>query len=348
MKLIALIACFSLAAVAVTDDAMAATPLIFDTDIGNDCDDVLAMGVIHALQTRGECELLAVTITKDHELAAPFVDVVNTFYGRGDIPIGVCRSGVTPKAGSFNVLAATKDNGKDRYEHDLRSGKDAPAAVDVLRKALASQKDNSVVIVQVGFSTNLANLLKSPADEYSKLSGLELVKKKVRLLSIMAGAFKQIRNNQGKLYDHKEYNVVKDIPAAKTLAQDWPSPIIWSGFEIGKNLTYPHKSILRDYRYVEHHPLPEAYTLYIPPPHNRPTWDLTSVLHAVRPEHEYFDVSAPGAVHVADDGLTTFKESAGGRDRYLILREDQKGRAQEALVQLSSQPPAAQAAGAGN
>ncbi len=70
-------------------------PLIFDTDIGNDCDDVLALGMIHALQDRQECELLAVTITKDHELAAPFVDAVNTFYGRGDIPIGVCRSGVT-------------------------------------------------------------------------------------------------------------------------------------------------------------------------------------------------------------------------------------------------------------
>ena len=69
-------------------------PLIFDTDIGNDCDDVMAIGVIHALQSRGECELLAVTITKDNPLAAAFTDVLNTFYGRGDIPIGVCNSGV--------------------------------------------------------------------------------------------------------------------------------------------------------------------------------------------------------------------------------------------------------------
>ncbi|WP_390881373.1 nucleoside hydrolase [Thalassoroseus pseudoceratinae] len=315
-------------------------PLIFDTDIGNDCDDVLAMGVIHALQTRGECELLAVTITKDHELAAAFTDVVNTFYGRGDIPIGVCRSGVTPEPGRFNVLAAQKDNGNDRYEHDLRSGKDAPDAVDVLRKTLASQEDGSVVIVQVGFSTNLANLLKSPADKHSDLSGLELVKKKVKLLSIMAGAFRQIANNRGQLYDHKEYNIVKDIPAAKAIAKDWPTPIVWSGYEIGKNLTYPHMSILRDYQYVPHHPLSEAYIVYNPPPHDRPTWDLTSVLHAVRPEHQYFDLSATGRVHVADDGLTTFEESSNGRDRYLILREEQKGRAREALVQLSSQPPA--------
>ncbi|WP_237607596.1 nucleoside hydrolase [Roseimaritima sediminicola] len=324
---------------------MRPVPLIFDTDIGNDCDDVLAMGVIHALQTRGECELLAVTITKDHELAAPFTDAVNTFYGRGDIPIGVCRSGVTPEAGRFNVLAEAQDNGQLRYEHDLRSGKDAPDAVDVLRQTLAGQEDGSVVIVQVGFSTNLANLLKSTADEHSDLSGTELVEKKVRLLSIMAGAFRQIINNQGQPYDHKEYNVVKDIPAAQTLADRWPTPIIWSGFEVGKNLTYPHQSILRDYRYVPHHPLAEAYTLYIPPPHDRPTWDLTSVLQAVRPEHGYFDLSETGRVQVADDGLTTFEASADGRDRYLILRKDQTARAREALVQLSSQPPAGHAAG---
>lgn len=322
------------------DDASQPVPLILDTDIGNDCDDVLAMGVIHALQTRGECELLAVTITKDHELAAPFTDAVNTFYGRGDIPIGVCRSGVTPEAGKFNVLAARQDNGADRYPHDLRSGNQAPDAVDVLRRTLAAQKDGTVVIAQVGFSTNLSDLLKSTADEHSELNGVELVRTKVRLLSVMAGAFRQIKNGQGQLYDHKEYNVIKDIPAAKKIAADWPTLIVWSGFEIGLNLTYPHESILQDYNYVTHHPLADSYTLYNPPPHDRPTWDLTSVLHAVRPHRGYFDLSPAGRVKVADDGLTTFEETTDGRDRYLILRDDQKGRATEALVQLSSQPPA--------
>src|SRR6056297_3303565 len=104
-------------------------PLIFDTDIGNDCDDVLALGMIHSLQSRGECELLAVTITKDHPLAAAFTDVVNTFYGRPDVPIGVCDSGVTPGDSKFNVLAEAKDNGNIRYPHDLKSGENAPPAV---------------------------------------------------------------------------------------------------------------------------------------------------------------------------------------------------------------------------
>ena len=322
------------------DDTHKPIPLIFDTDIGNDCDDVLAMGVIHALQTRGECQLLAVTITKDHELAAPFTDAVNTFYGRGNIPIGVCRSGIANDAGKFNVLATQQDGGQDRYPHDLRSGTDAPDAVAVLRETLASQPDGSVVIAQVGFSTNLANLLKSKPDDYSPLSGVELVKQKVALLSVMGGAFQQIPGDKGALNDHKEYNIVNDIPAAQTLCSQWPTPIVWSGFEIGLNLPYPHESILQDYNYVEHHPLAEAYTIYIPPPHDRPTWDLTSVLYALRPNRGYFDLSPAGRVSVADDGLTTFEKTANGRDRYLILRDDQKGRVIEALVQLSSQPPA--------
>ena len=46
-------------------------PVIFDTDIGNDIDDALALGVIHALQSRGECRLVAVTISKDNALCAP-------------------------------------------------------------------------------------------------------------------------------------------------------------------------------------------------------------------------------------------------------------------------------------
>lgn len=337
LKLPVLLALLSLAIMptAFADKPFTKVPLIFDTDIGNDCDDVLAMGVIHALQSRGECELLAVTITKDNEWAAPFTDAINTFYGRGDIPIGVCRSGVTADDGKFNVLAKQSDH----YPHDLKTGKDAPAAVALLRKTLAAQPDGSVVIAQVGFSTNLANLLKSEPDGISPLSGSELVDKKVRLLSIMAGAFTPITIGDGEPFEHREYNVVKDINSARELSSDWPTPIVWSGFEIGLNLAYPYDSIINDYGYAEHHPLSDAYNAYAEPQHNRPTWDLTSVLYAVRPERGYFDLSPPGRVSIDESGLTTFKETAAGRDRYLINRKDQKCRVVEALVQLSSQPP---------
>ena len=308
--------------------------LIFDTDIGNDVDDVLALGVIHSLQSRSECRLLGVTITKDHAAAAPFVDAINTFYGRGEVPIGVCRSGVTPELGSFLGMALEQSGDADRYPHDLRDGADAPDAVSALRSWLAAEPDQSVVIAQVGFSTNLANLLESAADEHSSLSGLELVKRKVKLLSVMAGAFTKI---DGK--DHPEYNVVMDLPSFRKLVNAWPTPIVFSGFEVGLAITYPSVSIVEDYRYVPDHPLAEAYRRYLPPPHDRPNWDLTSVLYAVRPERDYFGLSQTGRVSVDDQGVTSFEPDPAGKHRYLIADPHQVTRVREALAMLASQPP---------
>jgi purine nucleosidase len=309
--------------------------LIFDTDICGDCDDVLALGMIHALQSRGACKLLAVTISADHDLAAPFVDAVNTFYGRGDIPIGVVGNGGVVEKSRYLSLVDEKDGDRYRYPHDLLSGRSSPSATAVLRQALAAQPDRSVVIAQVGFSTNLARLLDSAPDEHSPLTGQALVEKKVKLLSVMAGAFQTIEGNHRYL----EYNVVKDVPSARVLAERWPTPLVYSGFEIGIGLPYPAISIERDYAYVLHHPLAEAYIRYIPPPHNRPTWDLTSVLYAILGDRGYFDLSAPGRVTVEADGFTRFAEAAQGRHRYLVLPPDRKARVLEALVQLSSQPP---------
>ncbi len=320
--------------------ALAPVPLVFDTDIGNDVDDALALAMIHALQSRGECELLAVTITKDNPQAASYVDAVNTFYGRGDIPIGMCRkSGVTPEDGSFNKVGQIKDGDKLRYPHDLLSGKDAPSAVAVLRKVLSKATDKSITIAQVGFSTNLADLLDSAADDISPLTGAELMRQKVKLVSIMAGAFEPIPNEKGQLGVHREYNVQQDIASCQKLATRCEVPIVWSGFEIGLSLPYPHESIEQDYRYVAHHPIAEAYYAYIPPPHDRPTWDLTSVLYAVRPNRGYFQLSAPGTVKVDAQAVTTFEESSDGKHRYLKLTPELRAKTLEALVALSSQPP---------
>ncbi len=167
------------------------------------------------------------------------------------------------------------------------------------------------------------------------MTGIELVKRKVKLLSLMAGAFQPIDVE----LRYREYNIVKDIKSAQALARQWPTAMIYSGFEIGIALPYPAISIERDYRYVPHHPVAEAYIKRNPPPHNRPTWDLTSVLVAVLGDRGYFDESPAGTVTVEADGSSRFEASSQGRHRYLILRPEQKPRVLEALVQLSSQPP---------
>ena len=87
-------------------------PLIFDTDMGNDIDDALALGLIHALQSHGECKLLAVTVTKDNPFAAPCCDVINTrgSWG-GDAPEVYLCARETRGGGEREIRRATRETG---------------------------------------------------------------------------------------------------------------------------------------------------------------------------------------------------------------------------------------------
>ena len=313
--------------------APAPVKLIFDTDMGNDVDDALALGVIHALQSRGECELLAVTVTKDEAMCAPYIDAVNTFYGRPDIPIGVVKDGPTKQPSKYTFIANDEADGKPKYPHDLLTSNDAPDATMLLRRILAEQPDNSVVIAQVGFSTNLARLLETEGDDYSPMDGMELAKRKVKFLSIMAGAFKPFNGQP-----HPEYNVVEDIPAAQKLTTSWPTPIVYSGFEIGIETALYKESLMFDYNYEKDHILDVSYRTYHGQYTDQPSWDLTSVLYAIRPERGYFTLSPKGQVTYDEKGLTSFAETPDGKHQHLIANPGQAERVKEALATLASQP----------
>ncbi len=302
--------------------------LILDTDIGNDIDDTLALAAIHALENRGEVQLLAVTITKDNRYAAPFVDLMNTFYGRPDIPIGVVRDGKTKDTTAMIQEPSERRNasGQYVYPHRLRDGAEAPEAVSLLMRVLDEQPDHSVTIAQIGFSTNLARLLKAPG-------GRDLVEKKVKLLSLMAGNFSE---------DPKpEYNVATDGHSAKELLADWPTPMIFSGFEIGLKVLFPYSAIERDFGYVTNHPVAEAFKQFAKPGENRANYDSTAVLEAIRPDYGYFELSAPGRVTLGKKDVTVFTPDPQGNCRYLILKPENVARVEEALVMLSSEPPQA-------
>jgi len=310
--------------------------VILDTDIGNDVDDALALAMLHAFQSRRECRLLAVTLSKDSVYAVAFVDLVNTFYGRGDIPIGRVRQGKTPEPGKFLEVVAESQgtDGRPLYARQREIGAQVPEAVALLRNTLAAQPDASVVIIQIGFFTNLARLLDSPPDEVSPLAGRELVARKVKLVSMMAGHFQGDGPGGGK-----EFNVVMDIPAARKVFNEWPTPLYVSPWELGRSIKYPAVSIERDYAYVLHHPIPDAYRLYMNFPYDRPTYDLTSALFAVRPDRGYFTVSAAGRVQVTDEGKTQFIPAGQGRHYVISATDEQKTRTLEAMIELSSQPP---------
>ena len=143
--------------------AFAAEPvrLILDTDMGNDCDDALALGMIHALENRGEVHLLAVTITKDNRNAAAYIDLVDTFYGRPDIPIGLVRNGKTPNdTPMLKVPVERRDaQGQLVYPDACMTMPSFRKRSRLLTHVLKEQPDGSVTIAQIGFSTNLARLV---------------------------------------------------------------------------------------------------------------------------------------------------------------------------------------------
>ena len=287
--------------------------VIFDTDIGNDVDDCLALAMLHSFASRGEIRLAAVTISKDNPWAPRLASAINTFYGRPEIPIGVVHDGQTRDDG---YLKKALDAGHYPY-------RDHPEdAVKVLRRVLESELDASVVIVQVGFSTNLARLLDSPG-------GRALAARKVGRLVMMAGDF----SGGGP-----EYNVKTDIPAAQKLVRDWPGAIYWSGFEVGRTIKYPARSIERDFGPPGANPVADAYRNYLPMPYDRETWDLTAALYAVRPGDGYFTVSAPGRVAVDAQGKTAFTAQEGGQHYLLSVDDAQRARILEAFLWLCTQP----------
>jgi inosine-uridine nucleoside N-ribohydrolase len=250
----------------------------------------------------------------------------NRFYGREGLPVGAAIRNL-PKGADDNNLASTLRAAPANLK---RSGDEsAEPAVRVLRRLLAGSSEK-VTIVQVGFSSNLAALLDSKPDDITPLDGISLVGQKVALLSAMAGNFAG-----GK----REYNIFTDAPAARQLLERWPVPIVFSGFEIGLNLKYPATSIEKDFNYVQWHPVAASYRAFGKMPYDRPTWDLTSVLYAVRSGHGYFSLSGNGIARVDASDLTPFTVAADGPHRYLRLEEAQRARVLEALTMLTSQPP---------
>jgi Inosine-uridine nucleoside N-ribohydrolase len=308
--------------------------VIFETDLGNDVDDALALDMLYKYLENDTIDLLAVMINKNGIASAELLDIMNTWYGHTNIPIGIIRDGADCETDAINYAKAVcqmKDsNGNYIFKRTLNNYQNLPDAHTLYRKILSSQPDNSVKIISVGFSTNLSRLLNTTGDEYSKLSGRELIKKKVSLLSVMAGCM-----NDTSLH---EYNVVKDIPAAKKVFNEWPTDVVVSPFEVGISITYPGKSIENDFKWAKYHPVIEAYKSYLPMPYDRPTWDLTSVLYAVENEG-WFTLSPKGKIMVKDNGSTIFNQCKDGNIRYLITDQTQQNKIKNHFINLITSKP---------
>ena len=280
--------------------------IIFDTDLGPDYDDVGALAFLHAMADSGKAEILATVSSNKHELVAPAIDVINIYFNRPGLEIGA------PKSAGANMGSSQHwaDSIVNKYPHRISSTSEAADAVSVYRKTLQSQPDNSVTVVTVGFLTNLGNLLKSQPDNFSDLSGDELVRKKVTRLVSMAGWFPEGR----------EFNVFIDSASSKYVFENWPGEIIFTGFEIGKNIFTGLRLIQSP---VQNSPVKDVFRISIPlseeDRNGRMSWDETAVLIAVYGPEGFFDTKR-GTITIFPNGSNTWKDDPKGKHQYVIQK----------------------------
>ena len=239
---------------------MKAAPVkvIFETDMTYDVDDVGALAVLHALADAGAVELLAVSFNETHRSGAAAIAAINTWYGRGEVPIGTFRGDLqAPDESRYLDHVAT-------FPHDL--GRQAvPESLELYRSVLGSEPDGSVTIVSVGFLNNLDVLLREEP---------RLVAAKVRRLVVMGG-----RHNDG-------FNLVRHdlVAVTQRVVTDWPTPLAITDFggSVRTGVALADASPAN--------PVREAYFRYFAESfRGRSSWDQVAVLYGVFGAGDWFE-----------------------------------------------------------
>lgn len=302
--------------------------VIFETDMGNDVDDALALDMLYKYQEKGMADLLMVSVNKRHRTSAPFVCLMNSFYGHDDVPVAFPDESVLPEQNLKEppYTAKVLDSGLFRDYMECHS-----EPVKKYREILASHPDHSVVIISTGFLSNLKMLLESGPDEYSSLDGKELVARKVKFMSMMGGCFTD-RNR-------REFNIRIDIPAAKYVFENWPGDIYVCPWELGGKVFYRSEA-LENLDYMDPHPLKEAYINFLPMPYDRECWDQAAVIAGVEGCHGQFKVSRRGRVNVDDAGHTEFVPDNDGNVMVLSIPDGKEEELASYIENMVNEVPA--------
>lgn len=291
--------------------------VILDTDLSSDVDDVGAVAVLHNLANQGKAEILAMMVSSGDPWSIPCLDAINTWFGRPDIPLGMIKGKSVRDESKYTRLIANE------YPHDIQTGEEATDSVRLYRQILSAQVDKSVTLVSVGYLTNLHNLLLSEADSVSSMDGRSLVKRKVKTLVTMGGAYP-------KGY---EWNFYKDSHATRNVVKSWPTPIVFSGYEIGKDVLTGAKL-----KNVQHYnPIRRSYELY----NNltdRPSWDQVTVFYAVENANKHnieFWTIVDGQNNVQENGGNSWHGSKNDSfDHSYLVQQGSTDEIAELLEQL--------------
>lgn len=299
-------------------------PVIFDTDMGPDYDDVGAITLLHAFADKGEANILATVASTKYENVGAVLNILNTHFKRPDLPIGVPRG----EASILRDFQHWSDTLVARYPHAIKSNAETMDAVELYRKVLAQQPDNSVTIITVGFLTNISNLLQSKADQHSPLTGAELVNKKVNKLVSMAGKFPS----------GKEFNVEIDAKASIYVFKNFKKPIILSGFEIGAKIK-TGLPLIHNAK-IKNSPVKDVFRISIPmdkeDKEGRMSWDQTAVLVGVRGHEPYYKLSC-GTMVVNEDGSNAWSDK--GKNHCYLIENQPASVVQKVINELMMHQP---------
>jgi inosine-uridine nucleoside N-ribohydrolase len=297
--------------------------ILFDTDMTTDCDDAGALAVLHTLADRGECEILATVTSVSDPHALATVDAINRYRGRPHLPLGLVKSGGVTMPSKFTARIAAD------FPHRVIDSKSFPEAVDVYREILSHQPDHSVVLVTVGYLTNVTRFLQSEG-------GMELAGKKVIRWVCMGGNF--IGDPPRDDLKLGNVNFQRDAASAHYAILHWPGEIIFAGREVcsvpsglalGESLTNtpPENPVRRAY---EHYFGGTAK--------NRHVADPATVLYAVRGLTDCWEISSLGRMDLREDMTFSWIPAPDGPQRYLLKKRDSDRHVETVLEDLLLAP----------
>jgi len=285
--------------------------IIFDTDMGADCDDAAALALTLELMNAGECDLLAVTHCTMCESAGGCIESILNYYGHSEIPVGSFHPEDHLETREWRDVYATEV--AMAYDNRFRAGSHYEDSVKLIRRILSSSADR-IKLVSTGPLTTFARLLQSEADDISPLSGGELISQKVDWTVCMAGTFPQRwPESQGRV----EWNILCDVPSARVVCENWPTELVFCSSEIGIPIITCGKIQTEG---NPHNPVRTCFEIW----HRqdgkigRSSWDPATILYAVRPNAEYWELSERGRFTIDGKGLTALEVQPKGKHCFLI------------------------------
>lgn len=284
--------------------------VIFDTDMGSDCDDAGALAVLHALADAGEVRILGVIFSSGkNKFGVGTCDAINTWYGRGDLPLGQYQgTDVGDPSDSYTRSIAIRTNvfGHDRVD-------DAPELVLTYQRLLEAEPDRSVTILTVGHPHGLVHLMRHPR-------GMALVRTRVeRWVAMGMGGW--------------NFEQCGMAAYSEELLRRWPLPFYIS--PAGADILTGNRLLPQT---PEANPVREAYRLWRTAlADGRSSWDQVATLFVARPA--LFKVEHHGQVERTPQGPIVWNAAVDNPNHLLVVPKRSNSEMAGIIEELMARPP---------